>query len=152
MVQRYYAFKKDLSCAAYSEFGKAADVNPWFIIELKEHYKTGTTSDYEFALYGPGKSIGGTDYYYKDYPIKIGDWSLLNARPAKSYFDTENIGFDVADPNGLIRFEFFGKAISENGVKKAVEFLDKVTKFKSWEHYFESLDDKKKKVVKKKTK
>ena len=145
MVTRYYAVYQraddppievdHYSIKPFALLGDAITTKPYLILESKEHYKTGTTSDYEYRMYGLGLSMNNTMGFFPDFPLKIAEWKLLNAKALKSFYDTEEIGFDVADPTGELRHEFFGKAITANGIVKAILFLRKVSKFKDWKDY-----------------
>jgi len=132
MNTRFYAIYEDLSFMPFVNVYKAAESQPYLILEVKEHYKSGVDRDFEFSVWTKSKY---EKFFRGNSEIKVGEWSLVNARSVRSHFDTENIGFDVADPTGELRLDFFGKAISEKGIVKAIEFLRKVSQFKNWKDF-----------------
>jgi hypothetical protein len=148
MNTRFYAVYDDLSFKPYLEFRGASASTPFFILEVKEHYKSGTDRDFEYRLWSTSKQEKGV--YRPDGRITIGEWCLANVRSVRSFFDTEDIGFDVADPLGELRLRFFGKAISNNGIVKAIEFLKEMSRFESWAE-FENQKVTKAKAPRKKT-
>lgn len=132
MTTRFYAIGLDWSMRPFATVFDAQKLNPALILEVKEHFKSGVDRDYEFVVWTKRMSQEG---YQREGAIQVGSWKLINAQPVRSHFDTENIGFDVVDPGGLIKLKFFGKAVTEKGIIKAMEFLESVSKFRDWDDF-----------------